>query len=100
MQVRHSGPGHSGVAARNLSLAAAAIFFCGVFLSGCDERIVTFRDTTIPCCEACDVGVAADAGSPAAGCGPRHSAGDLARRDRARRTGRGPSSSSRTGCRQ
>jgi hypothetical protein len=48
MQVRHSGPGHSGVAARNLSLAAAAIFFCGVFLSGCDERIVTFRDTTIP----------------------------------------------------
>jgi len=43
MQVRHSGG-----RARNLSLAAAAIFFCGVFLSGCDERITTFRDTTIP----------------------------------------------------
>jgi hypothetical protein len=43
MQARHSGAG-----ARNLSLASAAIFFCGLFLSGCDERIVTFRDTTIP----------------------------------------------------
>ena len=43
MQVRHSAG-----RARNLSLAAAAIFFCGVFLSGCDERITTFRDTTIP----------------------------------------------------
>jgi Domain of unknown function (DUF4136) len=38
--------GHFG--ARSLSLAAAAVFFCGLFLSGCDESITTFRDTTIP----------------------------------------------------
>jgi Domain of unknown function (DUF4136) len=41
MQARH-------FRARNLSLAAAAIFFCGMFLSGCYERFTTFRDTTIP----------------------------------------------------
>lgn len=41
MQVRHFG-------ARNLSLAAAAILFSGLFLAGCNERVVTFRDTAVP----------------------------------------------------
>jgi len=34
--------------ARNLSFAAAAILFAGLFVAGCNERIVTFRDTAIP----------------------------------------------------
>jgi hypothetical protein len=35
-------------AVRDFSLAVATIFFCGLFLAGCDERIVTFRDRAIP----------------------------------------------------
>jgi hypothetical protein len=34
--------------ARNLSVAAAAILFGGLLVAGCNERIVTFRDTAIP----------------------------------------------------
>src|ERR1700759_4443797 len=33
---------------RSLLFMAVAIFTCALLLVGCDERIVTFRDTTIP----------------------------------------------------
>lgn len=33
---------------RSLPFMAVTIFVCAVLLVGCDERIVTFRDTTIP----------------------------------------------------
>src|SRR5277367_5036426 len=41
MQGRH-------FAGSKLPLIAATIFACGLLLAGCDERITTFRDTTIP----------------------------------------------------
>lgn len=41
MQGRHFAVG-------KLPRLAAAILVCGVLLAGCDERITTFRDTTIP----------------------------------------------------
>jgi len=37
-----------GTRARNFSAVAATILVCGLLLAGCDERITTFRDTTIP----------------------------------------------------
>jgi len=33
---------------RSLPFMAVTIFVCAVLLVGCDERIVTFRDTTVP----------------------------------------------------